>query len=236
MKFILLKIRFHSFKFWFIFMYCTALIGQVTSVNKLFYRYSQFYMEDSFCHYNMFNHHFFDGKVRIMTIICSLIVEEQIQEYLLCYFSKVPQDQIVAVPPFIDIYFCSFTESILSIQKRSSYSSFMTFHCFWIKTYFLTKPRVAPWDLTPATLQPLLSLFLLCCLCSGTGHMTCISNWLFHNTCFYPRSPLSRLLSLCLVKFTSSFREFCSKSLPPVSPEPQTRSGSLLQIYDAVIK
>nr|XP_025146020.1 zinc finger CCHC domain-containing protein 4 isoform X6 [Bubalus bubalis] len=26
-------------------------------------RYSQFYMEDSFCHYNMFNHHFFDGKV-----------------------------------------------------------------------------------------------------------------------------------------------------------------------------
>ncbi|XP_043727103.1 rRNA N6-adenosine-methyltransferase ZCCHC4 isoform X3 [Cervus elaphus] len=27
------------------------------------FRYSQFYMEDSFCHYNMFNHHFFDGKV-----------------------------------------------------------------------------------------------------------------------------------------------------------------------------
>ncbi|XP_037011415.2 rRNA N6-adenosine-methyltransferase ZCCHC4 isoform X2 [Artibeus jamaicensis] len=26
------------------------------------YRYSQFYMEDSFCHYNMFNHHFFDGE------------------------------------------------------------------------------------------------------------------------------------------------------------------------------
>ncbi|XP_051698203.2 rRNA N6-adenosine-methyltransferase ZCCHC4 isoform X3 [Oryctolagus cuniculus] len=27
------------------------------------FRYSQFYLEDSFCHYNMFNHHFFDGKV-----------------------------------------------------------------------------------------------------------------------------------------------------------------------------
>ncbi|XP_060044244.1 rRNA N6-adenosine-methyltransferase ZCCHC4 isoform X2 [Erinaceus europaeus] len=27
------------------------------------FRYSQFYMEDSFCHYNMFNHHFFDGTV-----------------------------------------------------------------------------------------------------------------------------------------------------------------------------
>lgn len=79
------------------------MTGQVSSViNKLFYRYSQFYVEDSFCHYNMFNHHFFDGKVRIMTIISSLIVEEQIQEYFLCYFSKALQDQIVAVSLFID--------------------------------------------------------------------------------------------------------------------------------------
>lgn len=39
--------------------------------HKLFYRYSQFYTEDSFCHYNMFNHHFFDGKVRIITVIPS---------------------------------------------------------------------------------------------------------------------------------------------------------------------
>ncbi|TKC47017.1 hypothetical protein EI555_011108, partial [Monodon monoceros] len=29
------------------------------------FRYSQFYMEDSFCHYNMFNHHFFDGKAAL---------------------------------------------------------------------------------------------------------------------------------------------------------------------------
>ncbi|XP_028621112.1 rRNA N6-adenosine-methyltransferase ZCCHC4 isoform X2 [Grammomys surdaster] len=27
------------------------------------FRYSQFYLEESFCRYNMFNHHFFDGKV-----------------------------------------------------------------------------------------------------------------------------------------------------------------------------
>jgi hypothetical protein len=33
--------------------------------NELFYRYSQFYLEGSFCRYNMFNHHFFDGKVRL---------------------------------------------------------------------------------------------------------------------------------------------------------------------------
>ncbi|XP_036620539.1 rRNA N6-adenosine-methyltransferase ZCCHC4 isoform X2 [Trichosurus vulpecula] len=28
-------------------------------------RYSQFYTEESFCHYNMFNHHFFDGKAAL---------------------------------------------------------------------------------------------------------------------------------------------------------------------------
>ncbi|XP_074085785.1 rRNA N(6)-adenosine-methyltransferase ZCCHC4 isoform X3 [Macrotis lagotis] len=29
------------------------------------FRYSQFYTEESFCHYNMFNHHFFDGKAAL---------------------------------------------------------------------------------------------------------------------------------------------------------------------------
>lgn len=28
------------------------------------FRYSQFYTQDEFCHYNMFNHHFFDRKVK----------------------------------------------------------------------------------------------------------------------------------------------------------------------------
>lgn len=42
-------------------------------------------MEDSFCHYNMFNHHFFDGKVRITTVIL-VTVEEQVPEYLVSYF------------------------------------------------------------------------------------------------------------------------------------------------------
>lgn len=59
-------------------------------------------MEDSFCRYNMFNHHFFDGKVRIIAIIL-LTVEEQIREHLLSYFLLVPQDQTVAVPPFIGV-------------------------------------------------------------------------------------------------------------------------------------
>lgn len=30
---------------------------------NLCFRYAQFYSQDEFCHYNMFNHHFFGGKV-----------------------------------------------------------------------------------------------------------------------------------------------------------------------------
>ena len=69
---------------------------------------------------------------------------------------------------------------------------------------FLTKTHVAFCDLTPATLQPVLSLFLLCCSCSG--HMTFISNWPFHHRGFCPCCSLHLLLSLCLVNITSSFR------------------------------
>lgn len=59
------------------------------SSNKLFYRYSQFYMEDSFCHYNMFNHHFFDGKVRTMTIISSLVLENRFRSTSLVDLSTI---------------------------------------------------------------------------------------------------------------------------------------------------
>uniref|UniRef100_F6VJ76 rRNA N(6)-adenosine-methyltransferase ZCCHC4 n=1 Tax=Ornithorhynchus anatinus TaxID=9258 RepID=F6VJ76_ORNAN len=38
------------------------------------FRYSQFYAEDSFCHYNMFNHHFFDGKASLE--ICRKFLQE----------------------------------------------------------------------------------------------------------------------------------------------------------------
>nr|XP_012327871.1 zinc finger CCHC domain-containing protein 4 isoform X3 [Aotus nancymaae] len=38
------------------------------------FRYSQFYMEDSFCHYNMFNHHFFDGKTALE--VCRAFLQE----------------------------------------------------------------------------------------------------------------------------------------------------------------
>ena len=30
---------------------------------NLCFRYAQFYSQDEFCHYNMFNHHFFDEEV-----------------------------------------------------------------------------------------------------------------------------------------------------------------------------
>ncbi|XP_003773389.1 rRNA N6-adenosine-methyltransferase ZCCHC4 [Sarcophilus harrisii] len=38
------------------------------------FRYSQFYTEESFCHYNMFNHHFFDGKAGFET--CRKFLQE----------------------------------------------------------------------------------------------------------------------------------------------------------------
>ncbi|XP_068925085.1 rRNA N6-adenosine-methyltransferase ZCCHC4 isoform X2 [Petaurus breviceps papuanus] len=37
-------------------------------------RYSQFYTEETFCHYNMFNHHFFDGKAALE--ICRKFLQE----------------------------------------------------------------------------------------------------------------------------------------------------------------
>ncbi|XP_068925102.1 rRNA N6-adenosine-methyltransferase ZCCHC4 isoform X4 [Petaurus breviceps papuanus] len=38
------------------------------------FRYSQFYTEETFCHYNMFNHHFFDGKAALE--ICRKFLQE----------------------------------------------------------------------------------------------------------------------------------------------------------------
>ncbi|XP_052590892.1 rRNA N6-adenosine-methyltransferase ZCCHC4 isoform X3 [Peromyscus californicus insignis] len=39
------------------------------------FRYSQFYLEDSFCRYNMFNHHFFDGKAALE--VCRAFLQEE---------------------------------------------------------------------------------------------------------------------------------------------------------------
>ncbi|KAM8900529.1 rRNA N(6)-adenosine-methyltransferase ZCCHC4 isoform 2-T8 [Spinachia spinachia] len=40
------------------------------------YRYSQFYSKNEFCHYNMFNHHFFDGKVSVAVLQAFLTESE----------------------------------------------------------------------------------------------------------------------------------------------------------------
>uniref|UniRef100_A0A6I8SY97 Uncharacterized protein n=1 Tax=Xenopus tropicalis TaxID=8364 RepID=A0A6I8SY97_XENTR len=41
----------------------------------IFCRYSQFYWEEEFCHYNMFNHHFFGGEAAKM--VCQKFLQEE---------------------------------------------------------------------------------------------------------------------------------------------------------------
>lgn len=42
---------------------CIYLVVHCMQTSVFFFRYCQFYGQDEFCHYNMFNHHFFN-KVR----------------------------------------------------------------------------------------------------------------------------------------------------------------------------
>lgn len=194
------------------------MAGQVTPViNKLFYRYSQFYMEDSFCHYNMFNHHFFDGKVRIMIIISSLLVEEQVQVYHLRYFSKVRQDRVVAVHHLLiflfvhslSVYWASRSNHVISLLWLST--------AFWIKTHSLSQARMAlwsgPWH-SPASPLPVPAL-----LCVFRAHDFYLKPALPPRGLLPTLFPLS-LLSLCLLNFISSSRAlfqvtFSSLPWPP---------------------
>lgn len=172
---------------------------QVTAViNKLSYRYSQFYMEDSFCHYNMFNHHFFDGKVRIMTIISFFYCIS-----FIIFLGSLKSKWWLFYHLLIFIFVHSLSVYWAPRGDHVIHLSWL-FTASWVKSDFLTKTHVAVCGLTPATLQPVLSLFLLCCSCSG--HMTFISNWPFHHRGFCPCCSLHLLLSLCLVDVTSSFR------------------------------
>lgn len=81
------------------------------------FRYAQFYTEDEFCHYNMFNHHCFDGEVRpdtlclastdfqfcfFFNLVC-LCVRAQASNTVLKSFLKEHNGEkvvLVADPPF----------------------------------------------------------------------------------------------------------------------------------------
>lgn len=150
------------------------MTGEVTTVKtKLFYRYSQFYMEDSFCHYNMFNHHFFDGKVRI---------NNHVSFFFYCISALIFLGSLKS-RWWLFHHLLTFIFVLSLSAYRASRGDCMIhlswLHCFLGKIHFRTKASVALCDLTPPTLQPVLSSFLLCSLWSG--HMIFIANWPLHH-------------------------------------------------------
>ncbi|KAL2780073.1 rRNA N6-adenosine-methyltransferase ZCCHC4 isoform 2 [Daubentonia madagascariensis] len=92
------------------------------------FRYSQFYMEDSFCHYNMFNHHFFDGKAALE--VCRTFLQEDEGEGVI----------MVADPPFgglVEPLAVTFKKLIAMWKEgQSQDDSHKELPIFWIFPYF----------------------------------------------------------------------------------------------------
>ncbi|XP_022361807.1 zinc finger CCHC domain-containing protein 4 isoform X1 [Enhydra lutris kenyoni] len=92
------------------------------------FRYSQFYMEDSFCHYNMFNHHFFDGKAALE--VCRTFLQEDKGEGVI----------MVTDPPFgglVEPLAVTFKKLIAMWKEgQSQDSSQKELPIFWIFPYF----------------------------------------------------------------------------------------------------
>uniref|UniRef100_G1Q763 rRNA N(6)-adenosine-methyltransferase ZCCHC4 n=1 Tax=Myotis lucifugus TaxID=59463 RepID=G1Q763_MYOLU len=92
------------------------------------FRYSQFYMEDSFCHYNMFNHHFFDGEVALE--VCRTFLQEDKGEGVI----------MVTDPPFgglVEPLAVTFKKLIAMWKKgQSQDNNHKELPIFWIFPYF----------------------------------------------------------------------------------------------------
>ncbi|XP_032129454.1 rRNA N6-adenosine-methyltransferase ZCCHC4 isoform X2 [Sapajus apella] len=91
-------------------------------------RYSQFYTEDSFCHYNMFNHHFFDGKTALE--VCRAFLQEDKGEGVI----------MVTDPPFgglVEPLAITFKKLIAMWKEgQSQDDSDKELPIFWIFPYF----------------------------------------------------------------------------------------------------
>ncbi|XP_047421760.1 rRNA N6-adenosine-methyltransferase ZCCHC4 isoform X2 [Sciurus carolinensis] len=92
------------------------------------FRYSQFYVEDSFCHYNMFNHHFFDGKAALE--VCRAFLQEDKGEGVI----------LVTDPPFgglVEPLAITFKKLIAMWKEgQSQDESQKELPIFWIFPYF----------------------------------------------------------------------------------------------------
>nr|XP_045017071.1 rRNA N6-adenosine-methyltransferase ZCCHC4 isoform X1 [Jaculus jaculus] len=92
------------------------------------FRYSQFYLEDSFCRYNMFNHHFFDGKDALE--VCRAFLQEEKGEGVI----------MVTDPPFgglVEPLAITFRKLIAMWKEgQSQDDSHKELPIFWIFPYF----------------------------------------------------------------------------------------------------
>lgn len=90
------------------------------------FRYSQFYLEDSFCHYNMFNHHFFDGKAALE--VCRAFLQEDKGEGVI----------MVTDPPFgglVEPLAVTF-KKLIAMWKEGQSQDDKELPIFWIFPYF----------------------------------------------------------------------------------------------------
>ncbi|XP_058526234.1 rRNA N6-adenosine-methyltransferase ZCCHC4 isoform X4 [Ochotona princeps] len=81
------------------------------------FRYSQFYMEDSFCHYNMFNHHFFDGKVDYDNHALYKHGKTGRKQSPVRIFTNIPPSKII-LPTEEGYRFCPLCQRYVSVENQ----------------------------------------------------------------------------------------------------------------------
>nr|XP_036850675.1 rRNA N6-adenosine-methyltransferase ZCCHC4 isoform X2 [Manis javanica] len=81
------------------------------------FRYSQFYMEDSFCHYNMFNHHFFDGKVDYDNHALYKHGKPGRKQSPVRIFTNIPPNKII-LPTEEGYRFCPLCQRYVSLENQ----------------------------------------------------------------------------------------------------------------------
>lgn len=196
------------------------MTGEVTTVKtKLFYRYSQFYMEDSFCHYNMFNHHFFDGKVRI---------NNHVSFFFYCISALIFLGSLKS-RWWLFHHLLTFI-FVLSLSAYRASRGDCMIHLSWLHCFLGKDPlshqglRSFVWsDPSHSPACPLLipALFFV------------IRTYDIHRKLASPPQGLSPMLfrlscQLFAVLISLHPSEPSFRSLSPASPNPQTRSGSPL--------
>ncbi|KAM9330372.1 rRNA N(6)-adenosine-methyltransferase ZCCHC4 [Gastrophryne carolinensis] len=95
------------------------------------FRYSQFYNKDEFCHYNMFNHHFFSGKAPLS--VCQQFLQEDDGEGVI----------MVTDPPFgglVEPLAFSF-KKMSKMWRTPNTGDAVELPTFWIFPYFF-EPRI----------------------------------------------------------------------------------------------